>query len=132
MSEREELWKRAASRAASDRFFLASSLAQYQTTHGMSDAQLALALGCTVEDLRRLGLCRCPDTRSTGFSNEVGQIAARFQIKPDALAGIIRFASFAQALQTTTRLTAAQTAMPVTFAAQDREDEDEDDEDHEA
>jgi hypothetical protein len=125
MSEPEMLWQRAVARAAEDRFYLAASLRAFQSAQAMSDAQMAQMLGCPLADLARLALCRCPDTHSPRFGSEVAHIAARFGIKTEALAQIIRQVSFMQAMQTTTHLSVTQAVMPVVLAARDRDETEE-------
>jgi hypothetical protein len=57
------------------------ALADYALAHGLSDLGLTRRLGCAVEALAMLRLCRLP--RDAG---EVAQIAARFGCDPQALA----------------------------------------------
>ena len=49
-----------ARRVADDPFFLGSALARHAESHGLDDAGLAAALGCSVETLAMLRLCRLP------------------------------------------------------------------------
>ena len=49
-----------ARRVADDRFFLASALADYARSERLDDAGLAGALGCAVDALTTLRLCRRP------------------------------------------------------------------------
>jgi hypothetical protein len=70
-----------ASRASADPFFLGHALTQAQLDLGLSDLGLARRLGCAVEALAMLRLCRLPKDRG-----EVELIAARFGCDPQALA----------------------------------------------
>jgi hypothetical protein len=58
-----------------------SLLADYALAHGLSDLGLARRLGCPVEALAMLRLCRLP--RDAG---EVAQVAGRFGCDAEALA----------------------------------------------
>jgi hypothetical protein len=49
-----------AHRAAARPFFLGHALADYALAHGLSDLGLARRLGCAVEALAMLRLCRLP------------------------------------------------------------------------
>jgi hypothetical protein len=68
-------------RASADTYFLGHALTGAQLDLGLSDLSLSQRLGCPVETLAMLRLCRLP--RDAG---EVGQIAARCGCDPQALA----------------------------------------------
>jgi hypothetical protein len=69
--------------ASAEPFFLGHALADYALAHGLGDLGLARRLGCAVEVLPMLLLCRMP--RDAG---EVAQIACRFGCDPRALAEV--------------------------------------------
>jgi hypothetical protein len=75
---------RLARRAEGDPHFLASALA------GLDDAELAERLGCAAGAIPHLKLCRRPDPASVGFLDDVRAIAARFGLRPEALAELCR------------------------------------------
>jgi hypothetical protein len=65
-------------------FLLASALAAYQQRHNLDDAALAAVLGCALDVLTQLRLCRRPGAAlpSRTAVDDVADIAARFG--PDA------------------------------------------------
>jgi hypothetical protein len=70
-------------RASAEPFFLGYALTRAQLDLGLSDLGLARRLGCAVEALAMLRLCRLP--RDAG---EVAQTAGRFGCEPEALAEV--------------------------------------------
>ena len=70
------LLEQAARKAADLPFFVAWALRAYHGLRGIAEAELAELLGCPVESLPRLALCRRPDTTAAQFRAEVEQIAA--------------------------------------------------------
>lgn len=83
------LFRAARARAAESEFFLAHDLARYASQTGQSDRELAAVLGCAIETLDHLALCRSPH-RDDRFRNELEAIARRFQIDGTRLAAILR------------------------------------------
>lgn len=75
----------AGKRASEHTFFLAARLVAYQQHHELTDQQLADVLGCSLENLTRLRLCRVPET-----SEELAQVAARGQVDVQKLASILQ------------------------------------------
>lgn len=80
----------AANRAARRDFYLASALDAYKSIHGLDDASLARELGCDLDSLDRLRLCRRPSVESAGFRTDVQAIADRFSVDALALAQLLR------------------------------------------
>ena len=78
-----------AARVAADPFFLAHPLAEFARSERLDDPALAAHLGCRVEDLTMLRLCRAP-TDSAEFRADVAAVAGRFGIDPTALAEAVR------------------------------------------
>jgi hypothetical protein len=74
-----------ASRIEDDPFFLAHALAGYAAQESLSDLGLANQLGCAVEQLTSLRLCRMPKDRA-----DVEKIAAHLDIRPERLAAVLR------------------------------------------
>jgi hypothetical protein len=79
-----------ADRVAGDPFFLACPLAEYARSEKLDDAALAARLGCRVEDLPRLRLCRAPRAGLAEFREDVTAVARAFGIDPGVLAGAVR------------------------------------------
>lgn len=77
-------------RVESDPFFLASSLASYAHSEGLTDADLANQLGCDLERLSRIRLCRRPREDPRQFQEDVARVAATFDINHDVLVQAIR------------------------------------------
>jgi hypothetical protein len=97
--ERESpVWRRAVERAGRLPFFVAGALRAYQTGHGLCDAELARFLGCPLEALPGLALCRRPDTEGEGFRAEVERIAAYAGADPFRLAQLFCDVATAEAL----------------------------------
>jgi hypothetical protein len=70
--------------------FLAWALAEYARWEGLDDSALAAKLGCAVEALVPLRLCRLPDDDPAGFQRDVDALAAGFGIDGDVLASVVR------------------------------------------
>jgi hypothetical protein len=70
--------------------FLACALAGYARSERLDDTGLAARLGCPVQTLTHLRLCRCPRERAPLFRQDVVQIAGRFGVDADALAEAVR------------------------------------------
>lgn len=84
------LLRYAASRAASNRFFLAGCLAEFSRLHGAGEDELARFLSCSRNALPRLALCRRPDPESPRFRTDVERIAAACDVQAIRLAQLIR------------------------------------------
>jgi len=92
---------RAASRAASHKFYLASAFAAYRSSEDLDEAMLADFLGCSPSTLKFLSLCRRPAVVSeTEFRADLDQIASRFDVRRDRLVILLRAVEFLGALQT--------------------------------
>src|SRR5437588_5499630 len=87
MTERTDAFAR---RLRRDPFFLASAMEDYAESEGLDGVRLAVALGCDIEELGPLGLCRRPRTDPEGFADDVRRIAARFGLAEDRLAEVVR------------------------------------------
>jgi hypothetical protein len=75
-------------RLRDDPFFLACPLAHYADSEAMDDTKLATALGCSLDDLVHVRLCRAPD--ASRFTEDIERIASRFKLNPDVLAQVVR------------------------------------------
>jgi hypothetical protein len=79
-----------AQRVADAPDFLAYALAEYARGEKLADAGLAERLGCSVETLTHLRLCRMPRAKAPLFWQDVEQIAQRFSVNAELLAEIAR------------------------------------------
>ncbi|HSH83149.1 MAG TPA: hypothetical protein VLA19_31845 [Herpetosiphonaceae bacterium] len=79
---------RAADRARSEPGFLGAVLVEYETRFGLDDTALAAQLGCEIEQLARLALCRPP--RADRFRSDLELIASRIGLDPLPLARVLR------------------------------------------
>jgi hypothetical protein len=79
-----------ANRVAIDPFFLAHPLAEFAQSEQLDDPGLAARLGCRVEDLTLLRLCRVPRSDPNGFRDDLAKVATRFGLDPSSLAVAVR------------------------------------------
>ena len=77
-------------RMEEDPFFLACPLRLFAQSKELDDFQLANELGCSVETLLPLRLCRAPAPESKRFLHDIGQIAATYGVGEIALADAVR------------------------------------------
>lgn len=87
MSDRITLFAR---RLREDRYFLSSAMQDYASSERLDGARLAVVLGCGVDDLGPLGLCRRPRPGPDTFGDDVQRIARRFGVSADRLAEMVR------------------------------------------
>jgi hypothetical protein len=76
-------------RVASEPFFMAYRLADYQARRGLSDLELADELRCRAEDLTMVRLCRAPREGVNG-TEDVRCVAERFGCDVARLAAALR------------------------------------------
>ena len=88
-----------ANRVADDPFFLASALALYAQSEELDDAGLSRFLGCPMEMLPMVRLCRMPVGEMPGFQQDVERITLRFGLNADALAEAVRRGQVLQRLR---------------------------------
>jgi len=82
-------WLGHAARHASDRpWTLGAVLDEYCSSERLTREGLASLLGCSVESLAWLSLCKRPTAEH--FALDVARIAERFQIEPARLARVVR------------------------------------------
>ncbi len=111
----------AAQRAVSHEFFLAGILREYQQANQLDDDALAKLLGCHVNDLPRLALCRRPATEQKAFIQDIEHLAQRFHLHGDQLAIVIRQVDSLRALRQQLASTHnAQQMQGILRAARDR------------
>ncbi|MGI8913621.1 MAG: hypothetical protein ACR2JY_07530 [Chloroflexota bacterium] len=90
--------RRAAARAAARGGYMAGLLAAYQEMQGMDERQLAAELGCTLERLPLLGLCREPRREQGRFAADVREIAGYAGANVGRLAQLVRTVDTTRAL----------------------------------
>lgn len=95
-SRKERLLAHAAQRARDYPEYLGWVLRRYIEHERISAEILAQQLRIGSHDLPRLGLCLRP--RAEHFADDIGQISARFNIDPTALATIVRLVESVEAL----------------------------------
>lgn len=116
--------KRAARRSADEDWMLGQALTRYQELEGHSPEQLAEELGCTVEALQWLSLCRRPTGED--FTGHVLTIAKRFALDPLRLSAVLRRVEVMDALAPHLEGRAETDGDSLLLAARDRaEDEEE-------
>lgn len=79
---------RAAQRTSERPWTLGSVLDEFGRTEEMTREQVAEFLGCGVETLQWLALCRKPDAEE--FADDVRRVAERFNVDASKLAQLIR------------------------------------------
>jgi len=70
---------------------------------GPEAALTAARLGCQVEDVTLLRLCRSPRSDPNGFRDDLAMIAARFGLDPSSLAVAVRHGQGLATLRTAPR-----------------------------
>lgn len=108
-----------AGRVRSDPFFLAQALDDYASGEGLDREQLAERLGCPLETLSLLMLCRRPRPAPSLFREDVQAISARFGIHSDVLARAVRHSDVVSAMRRT-----VGSEQGLLMAARDRNRED--------
>jgi hypothetical protein len=78
-----------AERSRHERFFFGCLLEQYAVVEGLDDAALAANLGCTVDDLRGLRLCRAPRDDRAGLREDIGRVAAALGLNEGKLTRVV-------------------------------------------
>ncbi|MCW3052304.1 MAG: hypothetical protein JWN14_1474 [Chthonomonadales bacterium] len=105
---------------------LASALHRYAVAEGQTWTELAQALGCSVDGLNQVALCRPP--RPESFVADVEAIAADY-VDADHLLPLLRrlqvFAAFAERAAEAPVDRNAEPGRAMLLAARDREEEDE-------
>jgi hypothetical protein len=115
---------RAVQRAVSHEFFLAGVLREYQQANQLDDNALAVLLGCHLNDLQRLALCRRPAMEQNAFIKDIEHLAQRFHLHDDQLAIVIRQVDSLRALRQQLTSTRNAQQMPgILRAARDRDQE---------
>jgi len=79
-----------ANRLEGDPFFLGCPLALYARSEALDEKGLVAVLGCSVESLTRIRLCRAPAASSPEFHADLERVATRFNVPVDALIEVVR------------------------------------------
>jgi hypothetical protein len=120
-----KLLQRAAARASSDPFYLGHSLAMYKASEGIDDTALAGFLGCALDDISRIALCRQPGVPDeTSLKSDIVILIERFALKRESFIHLIRRVQFIAAASTNTPTTSFNPTQRTEYllAAQDRDD----------
>src|SRR5690348_11899280 len=80
----------AAERAAAEPAFFAHALREYRAMYGLSLRSLATRIGCNIDDVTRLALCRRPDLSAPKWREELDKIANYVHIDPQLLLQLLR------------------------------------------
>lgn len=107
-----------AQRLEQDPFFLACPLHLFAQSEGLEEKELAKKLGCSLESLVFLRLCRAPEGEAAKFQKDIECIASRFQIQGDVLAEVMRRG---EALWNMKKKAAAKTLMAARDADQPKD-----------
>jgi transcriptional regulator with XRE-family HTH domain len=82
-------WLKTAARRSAERVWtLGHVFEKYRQFERKSPEELAMQLGCSLETLAWLALCRRPDEER--FAEDLSIIAERFNVDPNGLAEVIR------------------------------------------
>ena len=79
--------ERAASRSTLEEWTLGYTMEQYRTRRKLTHAELAEELGCTVDTLHQLSLCRRPE--GPELAEHLATIAARFPVSARKLEALL-------------------------------------------
>ncbi len=115
-------WLKTAVRRISERTWtLGHVFEKYRQFENKSPEELAMELGCSLETMDWLALCRRPDEDT--FAEDLSAIAERFNVDPNGLASVIRHVESLGVFAA--RQKGSHTARPgLMLAAQDRDSDD--------
>lgn len=116
-----ELLSHAAKRASQHPFFLAADLEQFRAHRGIHEADLARFLGCSLEVLPKVALCRRPDPESPRFRSDIHRIADAFGLQTDHLVQLIREVDVLKVLGEASPAAEQEMARGLLVAARDAE-----------
>ena len=107
-----------ARRLANDPFFLACPLKLFAKSADLAEEQMAEKLGCSVETLTLVRLCRAPSADPGQFQKDITRIASRYRVDADALTQAVRQG---QAIYSMRMVPNAKTLMAARDGDQDQE-----------
>jgi hypothetical protein len=116
-----EALSRAARRAGQQPFFLAYVFHQYREANTLDEPALANLLGCSVDALPRLALCRRPMGDTSAFRTDIDHLAERFRLNGEQLAAVVRQVDALEAIRSQMKET--QASYGTLRAARDREED---------
>jgi hypothetical protein len=108
--------ERAAQRAKGHPSFVGYALSLYQQSRGQSEAELAGWLGCPIDTMSRLSLCRRPVGTDAAFRFDVEAIARFAGIDAERLVQVLRTAEGIEAFRSVPAAGDAD-SRPLRFAA---------------
>ena len=85
-----DILRLAAERAADEPSFFAYVLREYRAMFSLDQRSLARKLGCTVDDMTRLALCRKPDLSAPKWSEDLEKVANYVRVDAVLLLNILR------------------------------------------
>lgn len=114
----DPLIERFSRRAAADPLFLGFRLAAFAAREGLDDPALAAHLGCDLDTLTLVRMCRAPRLESSpAFREDVECVAAKFGLNVAALAAAAKVLPVAPA-----RAAGAAESAGAVLAARDRDE----------
>jgi hypothetical protein len=114
-------WLDLAARRSTERpWTLGAALDEYCRNEAITRKQLSTFLGCSLDSLASLSLCRKP--APDRFAEDVAKIAARFQVDASKLAQIVRRVDVVAALRQPT-ISREEEERRLLLAARDRDEE---------
>lgn len=117
--------ERAARRSQGETWMLGHTFERYQQLEGRSREELAKELGCTLDVLHWMSLCRRP--AGQGFDEQVSAIAKRFEVELLLLVQVLRRVEVMDAHFARQREGEGEAAHPIQLAARDRSEDEETD-----
>lgn len=95
-----EIVRVAAERAASEPTFFAHVLREYRAMFGLDLRSLATKLGCNIDDVTRLALCRKPDLAAPKWHEDLDKIATYVHVDSQLLLQVLREVDTLTAMRT--------------------------------
>ena len=120
-SETIDALARAVQKAQNNSFFLANVLNEFQQQNKMDNRSLAELLGCEMQTLSQLALCRCPNLNQPTFVSDIDHLAKRFSVHANQLANMIRQVAALRELRNHLNDTGSKQRM--LMAARDRDED---------
>ena len=118
-----EWLERVARRSRSESWTLGHAFERYRELEGRTPEELAKELGCSVQTLHWLSVCRRPE--GPDFTEQATAIASRFGVELLPLAKVLRHVEVLETLSPQERGAADTAEQPMQMAARDRAQDDE-------
>lgn len=117
------LLEQAATRAAESEFFLARVFNDYERLENLNAPDLARYLGCNLETLTRLALCRRPTSGDPNeFKSDIRKISQHFDIDANKLAALVRYVDTMKSFSESPQLTEDVSEQGILLTARDQEE----------